>query len=152
MEKALKVFTAVLFAVVCFGCASAPDKGMVSDKGDIQREWVEQGITDNFIFARGMGAADQKMDNKTQKMATSRNAAIVGAQYNMLSLIKGVKLEGGITVEKAMETDSVIATNIDASIKGAQVVRSEWTSDDGCVVIIRLSKKTLKEMGLKLQE
>ncbi|MCX5781861.1 MAG: hypothetical protein NT145_04050 [Elusimicrobia bacterium] len=152
MEKALKVFAAVLSAVVCFGCASAPDKGTVSDKGDIQREWVEQGITDNFIFARGIGAADQKMDNKTQKMATSRNAAIVSAQYNMLSLVKGVKLEGGITVEKAMETDSVIATSIDASIKGAQVVRSEWTSDDGCVVIIRLSKKTLKEMGLKLQE
>ena len=152
MGKAFKLLLAVVASAVCFGCASAPDKGTVSDKGEIQREWVEQGITDHFIFARGIGAADQKMDNKTQKMATSRNAAIVNAQYNMLSLVKGVKLEGGITVEKAMETDSVIATNIDASIKGAQVVRSEWTADDGCVVVLSLSKKTLKEMGLKLQE
>ena len=141
----------VLFAVVLFyGCASAPDKGTVSKTGDIDREWVEEGITDNFVFARGIGAADQKMENKTQKMATSRNAAIVGAQYNMLSILKGVKLEGGITVEKAMETDSLLATNIDATIKGAQVVRSEWTADDGCVVVLRISKKALKDAGIKL--
>jgi hypothetical protein len=133
-----------------YGCASSPDKGTVSKNGEIQREWVEEGITDNYIFARGIGAADQALENKTQKMATSRNAAIVNGQYNMLSIIKGIKLEGGITVEKAMETDSVLATSIDATIKGAQVVRSEWTSDDGCVIILRIGKKALKDMGLKM--
>lgn len=134
------------------GCGSNPNKGTVSKDGEIEREWVEQGITKNFVFARGIGAADQTLENKTQKMATSRNASIVNAQYNMLSVVKGVKLEGGITVEKAIETDSVLATSIDAVIKGAQVVRSEWTSDDGCVVILRLSKKALKDMGLKVVE
>ncbi|HBU70184.1 MAG TPA: hypothetical protein DEE98_07370 [Elusimicrobia bacterium] len=145
-----KLLALLVLSVIFYGCASSPDKGSVSKEGDIQREWVEEGITDNYIFARGIGAADQALDNKTQKMATSRNAAIVSAQYNMLSLIKGVNLEGGITVEKAMETDSLLATNINATIKGAQVVRSEWTSDDGCVVILRLSKKALKDMGLKM--
>lgn len=142
----------VMAAVVMFGygCATSPDRGTVSKEGEIEREWVEQGITDNYVFARGIGAADQALENKTQKMATSRNSAIVNAQYNMLSLVKGVKLEGGITVEKAIETDSVLATNIDAVIKGAQVVRSEWTADDGCVVVLRISKKSLKQMGLKI--
>ena len=140
----------VLGVVMFIGCASNPNSGTVSKAGEIQREWVEEGITDNYIFARGIGAADQSLENKTQKMATSRNAAIVNAQYNMLSIIKGVKLEGGITVEKAIETDSVLATSIDATIKGAQVVRSEWTADDGCVIIIRLGKKSLKDMGLKM--
>ena len=144
-------FIAVLLAVVFVsGCATSPDRGTVSKKGEIEREWVEQGVTSNYIFARGIGAADQTLENKTQKMATSRNASIVNAQYNMLSVVKGVKLEGGITVEKAIETDSLLATNIDAAIKGAEVVRSEWTSDDGCVVVLRLSKKALKDMGLKL--
>ena len=153
MKKVLScaAVLSLLAGVALFnGCASNPNKGTVSKAGEIQREWVEEGITDNYIFARGIGAADQKLENKTQKMATSRNAAIVGAQYNMLSIIKGVKLEGGITVEKAMETDSVLATSIDATIKGAQVVRSEWTADDGCVVILRLGKKALKDMGLKM--
>jgi len=152
MKNVLCGFAAVaVFSVIMFsGCASNSDKSTVSKAGEIDREWVEQGITDNYIFARGIGAADQKMDNKTQRMATSRNASIVNAQYNMLSVIKGVKLEGGITVEKAMETDSVLATSIDAVIKGAQVVRSEWTADDGCVVVIRLSKQSMKDMGLKM--
>ena len=134
------------------GCATTMQSGSVSKAGEIEREWTEQGVTKNYIFARGMGAADQKMDNKTQRMATSRNASIVNAQYNMLSLIKGVNLEGGITVEKAIETDSVLATKIDAVIKGAQVVRSEWTADDGCVIVLRLSKKVLKEAGIKILE
>ena len=147
-----KVFAVVLLATVVFyGCASKEGKGVVT-KGEIEREWVEQGITDNFVFARGMGAADQKMENKTQKMATSRNAAIVNAQYNMLSVIKGVKLEGGITVSKAMEGDDSLTAKVNDSIKGALVIRSEWTADDGCVVSLRISKKALKDMGLKLAE
>jgi len=148
MKKALFIAVALLAA----GCSSSPEKSTVSKTGEIEREWVEEGITKNYIFARGIGAADQTMENKTQRMATSRNAAIVNGQYNMLSFVKGVSLEGGITVEKAIETDSVLGTKIDAVIKGAQVVRTEWTSDDGCIVVLRLPKKALKDAGVKLAE
>lgn len=149
MKKAFLIIAAALLAAAC---SSSPDKGTVSKTGEIEREWVEQGVTKHYIFARGLGAADQTLDNKTQRMATSRNAAIVNAQYNMLSLIKGVTLEGGVTVEKALETDSVLATKINAVIKGAQIVRTEWTSDDGCVVTLRLPKQALTDAGLKLAE
>ena len=147
-----KILFAAFAALVVAGCASAPEKGTVSASGEVEREWVEEGITKHYVFARGMGAADQTLENKTQRMATSRNASIVSAQYNMLSFLKGVTLEGGITVEKAIETDSVLATKINAVIKGAQVVRTEWTSDDGCIVVLRLPKKILKEAGIKLPE
>ena len=147
-----KLMFAAAVAVLAVGCSSSPDKGTVASSGEIEREWVEEGVTKNYIFARGIGAADQTLENKTQRMATSRNASIVNGQYNMLSFVKGVNLEGGITVEKAIETDSVLATKIDAVIKGAQVVRTEWTADDGCVVILRLSKKSLKEAGIKLAD
>ena len=147
--KNLLVFVVIVFACACAG---APEKGMVSKTGEMEKEWVEEGMIRNYVFARGIGAADQTLTNKTQRMATSRNASIVNGQYNMLSFIKGVQLEGGITVEKAIETDSVLATKINSVIKGAQVVRSEWTSDDGCVVVLRLSKTALKEAGLKMPE
>ncbi len=149
MKKALFIAVAALLAA---GCSSSPDKSTVSKTGEVEREWVEEGVTKNYIFARGMGAADQTLENKTQRMATSRNASIVNGQYNMLSFVKGVSLEGGVTVEKALETDSVLATKINAVIKGAQVVRTEWTADDGCVVVLRLPKKVLKEAGLKIAE
>ena len=145
-----KTIALVILSLLAAGCSTTNQKSTVSDKGEIEREWVEEGVTKNFVFARGIGAADQTLENKTQRMATSRNASIVNAQYNMLSYIKGVNLEGGITVEKAIETDSVLATKIDSVIKGAQVVRTEWTSDDGCVIVLRLSKKALKDAGLKI--
>lgn len=148
----MKSSLVVVIAVLACACASAPDKGMVSKEGEIEKEWVEEGITKNYIFARGMGAADQALENKTQRMATSRNASIVNGQYNLLAFVKGVQLEGGITVAKALETDSVLATRINSVIKGAQVVRSEWTGDDGCVVALRLPKAALKEGGLKVLE
>jgi hypothetical protein len=149
MKKALFIAFAALLAA---GCSSSPDKSTVSKTGEVEREWVEEGVTKNYVFARGLGAADQTLENKTQRMATSRNASIVNGQYNMLSFVKGISLEGGVTVEKAIETDSVLATKINAVIKGAQVVRTEWTSDDGCVVVLRLPKKVLKESGLKIAE
>ena len=149
MKRTLAILAVSVFA---WGCGSTPDRGTVSKTGEIEKEWVEEGITKTAVFARGIGAADQTLENKTQKMATSRNAAIVNAQYNMLSFVKGVGLEGGVTVEKAIETDSVLATKIDSVIKGAQVVRTEWTSDDGCIVVLKLPKKALKEAGIKVAE
>jgi hypothetical protein len=150
--KMKRVLISFVVMLSLYACASKTDKSLVSKSGDIEREWVEEGVTKNYIFARGIGAADQTLENKTQKMATSRDAAVVNAQYNLLSLIKGVQLEGGITVEKAMETDSNLTTKINAVIKGAQIIRTEWTSDDGCVVNLRLSKSALKEMGLQIKE
>jgi hypothetical protein len=121
-------------------------------KGELNRTMEQQADKKDYIEAIGIGAADAALTNKTQRMATSRNAAIVAAQYEMLSMIKGVELEGGIRVEKAMETDSVLQTKIDEAIKGAEIVKSEFTNDDGCLVTIRLLKKRLQEMmGVKFK-
>ncbi len=45
-------------------CGSAPDKGMVSKTGEIEKEWVEEGVTKNYVFARGIGAADQTLEEQ----------------------------------------------------------------------------------------
>lgn len=121
-------------------------------KGEIERTLDQEAVTKQYVESIGIGAADIKLENSTQRRATSRNAAIVAAQYEMLSMVKGLELEGGIRVEKAMETDSVLQTKIDAAIKGAEIVKSEWTNDDGCLVTIRVPKKRLAEMmGVKFK-
>lgn len=141
---------ACISVVILLG-ACAGKRGIV-EKGEISRTIEQKAFHKDYIEAIGIGAADQTIDNKTQRLATSRNAAIVAAQYEMLSMIKGIQLEGGITVERAMETDSVLATKINAEIKGAEIAKTEWTSDDGCVVTLRLPKKRLKMLGLKIVE
>ena len=146
MNKVVLMGLAGLLLVGCGG------KKSYVNKGEIGRELDQEAIKKEYIESIGLGAADSTMTNKTQRMATSRNAAVVAAQYEMLSMIKGIDLEGGIRVEKAVETDSVLQTKIEAAIKGAEIIKTEWTNDDGCVITLRLSKKRLQDMmGVKFK-
>ena len=147
MKRSLGLLT-VLSLV---GLAACSTKSTYVKKGEIQKTITQQAEGSRYIEALGIGAADSTLTNTTQRRATSRDAAIVQAQYEMLSYVKGVQLEGGITVEKAMETDSKLESYIKETIKSAEIVKSEWTNDDGCVVTLRLDKKKLEGTGLKLK-
>lgn len=143
---ALVTVAAVSLLVGCGG-----NKSYVK-KGEIDRTLEQEAVQKKYLEAIGIGAADSTLTNSTQRRATSRNAAIVAAQYEMLSMIKGIDLEGGIRVERAVETDSVLQTKISAAIKGAEIIKSEWTNDDGCLVTLRLDKKRLQDqMGVKFK-
>jgi hypothetical protein len=142
----LLIFFPFLTFIGCGGGSSSYVK-----KGEIQTTINQEAESSRYIQALGIGAADATLKNETQRRATSRDAAIVQAQYEMLSYVKGVQLEGGITVEKAMETDSKLESYLKEMIKSAEIVKSEWTNDDGCVVTMRLDKKKLTDAGLKLK-
>jgi len=104
-----------------------------------------------FIEVMGIGAADPAMKTATQRKASSRNAAVVDAEFQMVKKLKGVTVEGGITIEKAMESDSKITTKVNDMVKGMEMTKWEWTNDDGCVVTMRLAKKSVeKELGIKI--
>jgi hypothetical protein len=142
MKKALVILLG-LSLLLLNACSSV----QTHTKGGELKKTLEGEIQDtDFIQTIGIGAADQKMDNKTQKQATSRTAAIVMAQYEMVGIIKGLQIEGGITVSQAMEKDSKISALVNESVKGAEVVKTEWTADDGCIITLRLSKKRLAQM------
>ena len=147
MKRSLGILTSLAVAGL-IGCSK---NSAYVKKGEIQKTITQQAESSRYIDALGIGAADTSLTNTTQRRATSRDAAIVQAQYEMLSYVKGVQLEGGITVEKAMETDSKIETNLKEIIKGAEIVKNEWTNDDGCVVTLRLDKKKLQDAGFKLK-
>lgn len=98
------------------------------------------------LEAIGIGASDPSLPTDTQRKALARDAAIVKAQYELLSMVKGVRIEGGITVDRAIEKDSSLETKIMASIRGAEIVKSEFTADNGCVVTLRLPKSRLETM------
>lgn len=141
MKALVLLFSTGLILAGCGGGSRSYVK-----KGEMEQTLSQEAISKRYLEAVGIGAADSTLTNSTQRKATSRNAAIVAAQYEMLSMVKGLDLEGGIRVERAIETDSVLQTKIDAAIKGAEIIKSEWTNDDGCVVTMRLDKKRLQDM------
>lgn len=144
MKKLLIVLAGFALSINIIGCGSGVKTHVKG--GELSQTMGGETQDSDFIQSIGIGAADQTMDNKTQRMATSRNAAIAMAQFEMVTVIKGIQVEGGISVSKAMETNSDISTKVNQSVKGAEIVKTEWTADDGCVVTLRLSKKRLAQM------
>lgn len=137
------------FAVLTAACSGVRPKLADGKLPDVLDENPERA---NYFEAIGIGAADPALPTDTQRRALARDAAIVKAQYELLSLIKGVELSGGYKVSRAVSVDSSLETRLRASIQGARVLKSEFTKDGGCVVTLRLSKDRLVEdTGLALR-
>jgi hypothetical protein len=116
----------------------------------VQNTIDERPVRSAFIEAIGIGASDPTLATDTQRKSLARDAAIVKAQYQLLSMVKGVELEGGVTIDRAMEKDSKLEARVKETIRGAEILKSEFTADNGCVVTLRLPKKRLERMmGVK---
>ena len=136
---------ALAFAAACGG------KNYVKG-GKVQDTIAQDPDRGKYIEAIGIGAADPTLPTETQRRALSRDAAIVKSQYEMLSMVKGVEIEGGVTVSRAIEKDSTLESRLKESIRGAEIVKTEFTKDDGAVVTLRLPKKRLEQMmGVKFK-
>lgn len=138
--KSFKVAAAVLAAVALGGCSGVVSRVHKGQVGEVIDQTPERGA---YFEAIGIGASDPATPTATQRKALSRDAAIVKAQYEMLSMIKGVELEGGVTVSQAMEKDSNLAAKVHDLLRGAEVRKTEFTSDGGCVVTMRLPKSRI---------
>ena len=134
---------AVLVASLMTGCGGVQSR---VQKGVVQTVIDQKPDRYGYIEAIGIGASDPELKSDTQRKSLARDAAIVKAQYEILSMVKGVELEGGYTVERAIEEDSSLESRIQATIKGAEILKSEYTSDNGCVVTMRLPKSRLLGM------
>ena len=146
--KTIAVLTAALAVLTLTGCSSVRSQLAHGRVPDVINEKPERG---SYFEAIGIGAGDSTLATETQRRSLARDAAIVKAQYELLSLIKGVELDGGYTVSRAISVDSELATRVHNSIRGARVLKSEFTEDGGCVVTVRLPKEELRrETGLAL--
>jgi hypothetical protein len=142
-----RLLVAAAAALLLAGCNGVPRRVHNGKLGQTIDQKPDRG---SFLETIGIGASDPALPTETQRKALSRDAAIVKAQYELLSMIKGVTLEGGVTVERAMEADSALRATVHSMVKGAEVVKSEFTADNGCVVTVRLSKKRMERlMGVR---
>jgi hypothetical protein len=145
-----------LWLVACIGiflAACGSGKKSYMKKGEIDQTMDVNASGNNYFEAVGIGAPIPEATSTAQRKATSKNAAVEAARYEMLAMLMGVELEGGIRVEKAVETDSVLQSNVKAVSRGAEITKVEWDKDDGCVVTMRIPKKRAEQMmGVKFKK
>lgn len=143
MTKSLDTALGVaLSAIMVSGCAGVP---RATEGGKLLALWG-QVSTKSYIRVRGIGATSPAASGLTARRGASRSAALVSARYQLLSVIKGVKLEGGVTVSQLMERDSLIREIANEVVSGGDEVKTEWTDDDGCVVTLELKRAKVERL------
>lgn len=142
---------AVLAAAAMMLAAGCGGKDYVK-RGKLSDTLVQEPASGKYIEVIGIGAADVSLPTQTQRRALSRDAGILKAQYELLSMVKGVTIEGGITVSRAIEKDSTLEARLKDMIKGAEITKTEFMADDGAAVHVRIPKKRLEQMmGVKFK-
>jgi hypothetical protein len=141
------VVAALAMSFAAAGCSSKYVKG-----GRVADDLKQDMVKGSYIEVIGIGASDPSLPSETQRKSLARDAAIVKAQYELLTLIKGVQIEGGVTVQRAMETDSKIQATVNEAVRGAEIIQTEFTKDGGALVTMRLPKARLEQMmGVKFK-
>lgn len=104
-----------------------------------------------YLRVRGIGSASKEGDDEVRRRAESREAALASARKELLSLIGGLRLAGGITVRDAMVVDSELKSTVDRLVFGSEEYRTEWADNGACVVTLQVERSTVKKMvsGIK---
>ena len=93
---------------------------------------------DDVVTADGYGSPPEKPINSAQANILARRAAVVDGQRNLLEQIKGVSLDANSTVQDAMVMSDIITTNVKGFLKGAKVVKENWTPEGAYHVVLQV--------------
>lgn len=138
--------TVLVTCVALLVCACCDRKSVVA--GRLKDAWSQVSDSDH-VRTRGIGVAPDTARGHTRRKAAARNAALVAARYEMLAIVKGIRVTGGLSVSDLMERDSHIKEVADRIIEGAEEVVTEWTEDDGCVVVLELRRDKVREILMR---
>jgi len=136
----------ILVLLLC-GCAGMPDQEQPSQPSDLS------GVKDSGdrLEAVGIGAPNPILPTTTQRKATSRDAALLKARYELSSAVRALVLQSGITLEAAIDLEPSLDDGIKRAVADANI-HTEFTPDDGCIVRLSLSKSKLAEnLGVRFK-
>ncbi len=140
----MKTMTAVmLLAVLALSGCGGNERAL--SKGSIRDTWESQSDK-TFIRVRGIGVAPDWATGDTKRKGLAHNAALVSARYELLAVVKGLKIGGGLTIGQLSQTDGVIKETADRIMAGAEEETAEFTVDGGCVVLMRLERSKVESI------
>lgn len=138
----MKFITAVmLLAVLVLSACGGHERAL--SKGSIRDTWENQSDK-TYLRVRGVGVAPDSAKGETKRRGLARNAALVSARYELLAIVKGIAVGGGLTIGQLAQTNGVIKETADRIMAGAEEEQVEFTTDGGCVVLMRLERSKVE--------
>lgn len=136
----LKRFAGVMVTLSCFMTAVVlPVNAQIVAPGEAVERAGSGKInwTGGWIETTGLGAPPAKAA-PGQSRAMAQRAAHVVALRNLLEIVKGVRVDSVSLVENYLVTSDVIKTQVSGFVKGAQVTKTDFQTDGGVEVTVRM--------------
>lgn len=143
----MKKITLLLVGLVCL-CACTHTLKSAVKNGALAPAFNDTLLTDDYLWVRGMGAANPAHTTDSQRRIMSREAAIAHAYQRATEVLYGAQLESHVQVVDALSVGSRIDSSANGVISQMELVSTEYLEDGGCTVIMRLARKQLKQAGL----
>lgn len=141
MEKIRVV--GVLLGLAMLGACAHDQRAL--KQGAVKDVWTAQS-DETTIRLRGIGVAPEGTKGDTLKKGRARAAALVNARWELAAMLKGVRLQGGVSVASLVEKDSRVRETMDQIIAGAEETLTEFTADGGAVVLIEIPRVKIERM------
>jgi len=119
------------------------------EKGALAPKFEDTKLDGDYLWVRGIAAANQLHASLTQRRAMSREAAIANAYQRAAEYIIGGGVIANVKVKDALAQDSTLETKVQGVVRGAEIHSSEYTADDGCTVIVRIPRAKLKAANIE---
>ena len=139
---------AVLLLAVCGLCACTHSLESAVKNGAIAPAFNDTLLTGDYLWVRGLGAANPAHTSDSQRRIMSREAAIAHAYQRATEVLYGTELDSHVQVVDAISVGSTIDSSATGVIQQMELVSTEYLDDGGCTVIMRLSRERLKQAGL----
>ena len=132
---------AIAFTFIACGGGQKKLGGTVKGKTYVTEGWID----DNTYRIAAAGAPKRDLENRVQRRESSRRAAILNAQYQVLEKFKGARLEGASGMSDFEMTGMAVAQEVEGHIKNGSVRTATWDDEDNCEVIYEVKAKDLRK-------
>jgi len=139
---------AVLLVCLCGLCACTHTLKSAVKDGQLAPSFNDTLFTEDYLWVRGLGAANPAHSTDSQRRIMSREAAIAHAYQRATEVLYGAQLDSHVQVVDAVSVGSTIDSSASGIIQQMELVSTEYLEDGGCTVIMRLSRQKLKQAGL----
>jgi len=141
--KKLLIFALIVsaaFMVALTSCSGKKIGGTVEGETFTTEGWID----DNTYRIAAAGVPLKTLENVVQRKESSKRAAILNAQYQVIEKFKGSKIEGASGMENFEMTGIAVAQELRSITKGGSVKKVTWDDEQNCEIIYEVYAKGLK--------
>lgn len=138
----------VLLLLACGLCACTHSLKSAVKDGAIAPAFNDTLLTSDYLWVRGLGAANPAHTTDSQRRIMSREAAIAHAYQRATEVLYGADLQSHVQVVDALSVGSTIDSSAKGVIGQMELVSTEYLQDGGCTVVMRLARERLKKAGI----